>query len=242
MINDSLNTLQRRLRDNLRGEVLFDAFSRGRYSSDASIYQLMPLGVVIPSRDEDVEVTVQLASEYGVPVLPRGGGTSQNGQTVGEALVLDTTRHLNQLLAFDPKGRTACVQPGIVLDHLNRFLKAHGLFYPVDVSTANRATIGGMTGRMAASELLGTSWSEPPDDTAHGALLRHLTVGAMSDSFQPMNVNFGLFPPLEMITGEGRKSRKLRGQERKAAYAGRALLSLARWANVSLPESLDHTA
>ncbi len=146
MINDSLNTLQRRLRDNLRGEVLFDAFSRGRYSTDASIYQLMPLGVVIPDGDEDVEVAVQLASEYGVPVLPRGGGTSQNGQTVGEALVLDTTRHLNQLLTFDQKGRTACVQPGMVLDHLNRFLKPYGLFYPVDVSTANRATIGGMTG------------------------------------------------------------------------------------------------
>ena len=95
MINDSINTLQRRLRDNLRGEVLFDAFSRGRYSTDASIYQLTPLGVVIPDGDEDVEVVVQLASEYGVPVLPRGGGTSQNGQTVGEALVLDTTGHLN---------------------------------------------------------------------------------------------------------------------------------------------------
>ena len=146
MINDSLNTLQRRLRDNLRGEVLFDAFSLGRYSTDASIYQLMPLGVVIPDGDEDVEVAVELASEYGVPVLPRGGGTSQNGQTVGEALVLDTTRHLNQLLTFDQKGRTACVQPGMVLDHLNRFLKPYGLFYPVDVSTANRATIGGMTG------------------------------------------------------------------------------------------------
>ncbi len=125
---------------------MFDAFSRGRYSTDASIYQLTPIGVVIPAGDEDVEVAVQLASEYGVPLLPRGGGTSQNGQTVGEALVLDTTSHLNQLQTFDPKGRTACVQPGMVLDHLNRFLKPHGLFYPVDVSTANRATIGGMTG------------------------------------------------------------------------------------------------
>ena len=131
MINDSLNTLQRRLRDNLRGEVLFDAFSRGRYSTDASIYQLTPIGVVIPAGDEDVEAAVQLASEYGVPLLPRGGGTSQNGQTVGEALVLDTTRHLNQLLTFDSKGRTVCVQPGMVLDHLNRFLKPYGLFYPL---------------------------------------------------------------------------------------------------------------
>ena len=104
------------------------------------------------------------------------------------------------------------------------------------------AAIGGMAGRMAASELLGTEWSVPPDDTAHGALLNHLTVGAMADSFQPMNVNFGLFPPLEMCTGDGKKPRKLRGRDRKAAYAGRALLSLARWANVSLPESLSHIA
>ena len=104
------------------------------------------------------------------------------------------------------------------------------------------AAIGGMTGRMAASEILGTDWSAPPDDTAHGALLSHLTIGAMADTFQPMNVNFGLFPPLEMMTDDGRKQRKLRGRDRKAAYAARALLSLARWANVSLPKSLAHIA
>ena len=102
------------------------------------------------------------------------------------------------------------------------------------------AAIGGMTGQMAASDLLGLDWQAPPIDTAHGALLSHLTGGAMADSFQPMNVNFGLFPPLEMVIVEGKKPRKLRGRDRKAAYAGRALSSLAKWANVTLPEELAH--
>ena len=102
------------------------------------------------------------------------------------------------------------------------------------------AAIGGMTGQMAASDLLGLDWQAPPIDTAHGALLSHLTGGAMADSFQPMNVNLGLFPPLEMVKVEGKKPRKLRGRDRKAAYAGRALSSLAKWANVTLPEELAH--
>ncbi|MCB1672593.1 MAG: FAD-binding protein [Pseudomonadales bacterium] len=135
-----------RLRNALRGEVLFDSFSRGRYSTDASIYQLMPVGVVVPADEQDVEIAVQLAREAGIPVLPRGGGTSQNGQAIGEALLIDTTRHLNRVLDFDADAGTVCVQPGTVLDELNRFLKPHGLWYPVDVSTANRATLGGMTG------------------------------------------------------------------------------------------------
>ena len=102
------------------------------------------------------------------------------------------------------------------------------------------AAIGGMTGQMAASDLLRLDWQAPPVDTAHGALLSHLTGGAMADSFQPMNVNFGLFPPLEMVAVEGKKPRKLRGRDRKAAYAGRALSSLAKWANVALPDDLAH--
>ena len=140
------SALARRLRQELQGEVLFDNFNRGRYSTDASIYQLMPIGVVLPRSDEDVEAAVKIAKEEGIPVLPRGSGTSQNGQAIGEALLIDTTRHLNQIIDFDREKQTACVQPGLVLDHLNRYLKPHGLFYPVDVSTANRATLGGMTG------------------------------------------------------------------------------------------------
>ena len=134
------------LRKELQGEVLFDDFSRGRYSTDASIYQIQPIGVTVPKTEQDVQIALQIAVDEGIPVLPRGAGTSQTGQAIGEALVMDTTKYLNGLLEFDAEARTACVQPGMVLDHLNRFLKPHGLFYPVDVSTANRATLGGMTG------------------------------------------------------------------------------------------------
>src|SRR5262245_12419398 len=84
--------------------------------------------------------------EEGVPVLPRGAGTSQCGQTVGEALVIDHSRHLNQVLSFDKEARTVTVQPGVVLDQLNAYLKPHGLWYPVDVSTSAQATLGGMAG------------------------------------------------------------------------------------------------
>ncbi|MDP6651563.1 MAG: FAD-linked oxidase C-terminal domain-containing protein [Gammaproteobacteria bacterium] len=147
MKNNSNNSpLARRLKQELQGDVLFDDFSRGRYSTDASIYQLMPIGVVIPHNDQDVEAAAKIAAEEGIPVLPRGGGTSQNGQAIGEALLIDSTRHLNQVVEFDQAERTVCVQPGMVLDKLNRYLRPHGLFYPVDVSTANRATLGGMTG------------------------------------------------------------------------------------------------
>ncbi|MXY91435.1 MAG: FAD-binding protein [Gammaproteobacteria bacterium] len=138
--------LQRRLEREIRGQVWFDAFNRGRYSTDASIYQIMPVGVSVPADEEDAAAALAIAEEEGVPVLPRGAGTSQNGQAIGEALILDCTRHLNNVVDFDAGARTVCVQPGIVLEQLNRYLKPHGLFYPVDVSTANRATIGGMTG------------------------------------------------------------------------------------------------
>ena len=130
----------------LEGEVLFDAFSRGRYSTDASIYQIEPLGVVLPRHEQDVVRAIQIAGDEGIPVLPRGGGTSQTGQTVGKALVLDTSKYMHSVVAFDPGAGTVCVEPGLVLDQLNRFLKPHGLFYPVDVSTGNRATLGGMAG------------------------------------------------------------------------------------------------
>ncbi len=138
--------LSRRLSNEVKGEVLFDPFSRGLYSTDASIYQIEPLGVVVPESEDDIERTIAVARDAGVPVLPRGGGTSQCGQTVGEALVMDVSRHLTRVLEFDPEALTVWVEPGIVLDHLNEFLKPHGLWFPVDVSTGSRATIGGMTG------------------------------------------------------------------------------------------------
>ncbi len=138
--------LEARLRNAVDGEVLFDAFSRGRYATDASIYQITPIGVVIPRRASDIEATLAIARDEGVPVLPRGGGTSQCGQTVGPALVVDTTKHLNRVLSVDPVARRAVVEPGVVLDSLNDRLKSHGLWFPVDISTGNRATLGGMAG------------------------------------------------------------------------------------------------
>ena len=138
--------LAERLRRELEGEVLFDGFSRGRYSTDASHYQVEPVGVVVPRTDEDVRAAMAIAREEGVALLPRGGGTSQSGQTVGRALVLDFSRHLNKLIETDAAAGTCIVEPGIVLDELNRQLRPTGLWFPVDVSTASRATIGGMTG------------------------------------------------------------------------------------------------
>jgi len=143
-IGDS--TLSQRLQRETEGEVLFDAFSRGRYSTDASVYQIEPIGVVVPKTTDDVTRVMEIAREEGVPVLPRGGGTSQCGQTVGEAVVVDVSKNINRLLDLDVEGRTAWVEPGLVLDHLNDALKEHGLWFPVDVSTSSRATLGGMTG------------------------------------------------------------------------------------------------
>ncbi len=138
--------LAERLRSELEGEVLFDDFSRGRYATDASIYQIEPVGVVVPKSDNDVQAALSIAREAGVPVLPRGGGTSQSGQTVGRALVIDYTKYLNRIVELDKDAGTCVVEPGIVLEDLNRQLKSTGLMFPVDVSTASRATIGGMTG------------------------------------------------------------------------------------------------
>src|SRR5215469_13352071 len=136
--------LEGRLRKALRGEVLFDPFSRGRYSTDASIYQIEPVGVVVPRDAGDVAAARAIAAEEGVTLLPRGGGTSQCGQTVGPSLVLDCSKYMNRVISVDAEARRATVQPGLVLDHLNRILKKDGLFFPVDVSTSSRATLGGM--------------------------------------------------------------------------------------------------
>jgi len=138
--------IARRLEAEIDGDVLFDAFSRGRYATDASIYQIDPIGVTVPRSNDDVARVMAVAADAGVPVLPRGGGTSQCGQTVGHAVVMDVSRHLNAVIDIDPDSRTAWVEPGVVLDELNAVLKPHGLWFPVDVSTASRATIGGMTG------------------------------------------------------------------------------------------------
>ena len=136
--------LAARLAREIQGEVLFDRASRGRYATDASIYQVDPLGVIVPETIADVHAAFGIAREYGIPVLPRGGGTSQCGQTVNRALVIDCSKHLRRVLNVDADGRRALVEPGLVLGHLNAALRPHGLFFPVDPSTHARCTIGGM--------------------------------------------------------------------------------------------------
>jgi len=136
--------LERRLKADLSGEVWFDRFTRGRYATDASHYQVMPVGVVAPRTVEEAERAIAIARAEGATVLARGGGTSQAGQTVGESLVIDCSRYLTRILDLDIKSQRCTVEPGIVLDDLNRQLKAHGLWFPVDISTSSRATIGGM--------------------------------------------------------------------------------------------------
>ena len=138
--------LARRLAAEITGDVLFDRASRGRYATDASFYQIVPAGVVVPRTTDEALRTLSLARDDGFTVTPRGGGTSQCGQVVNNGIVVDFSKHLNCMLSLDVEKRTCVVEPGIVLDDLNRQLRRHGLWFPVDVSTASRATIGGMAG------------------------------------------------------------------------------------------------
>jgi FAD/FMN-containing dehydrogenase/Fe-S oxidoreductase len=139
-------TLEDRLKREISGEVLFDSFSRGRYATDASFYQIVPAGVVVPKTIDEALRALAIARDAGRIVTPRGGGTSQCGQTVNDGIVIDFSKHLNRIVSLDVENRSCVVEPGIVLDDLNRQLRKHGLWFPVDVSTASRATIGGMAG------------------------------------------------------------------------------------------------
>ena len=144
--NEVAGKLAARLASETQGEVLFSSADRGRYATDASIYQVMPAGVFVPRSAADVPIAIDICRDLGVPIVPRGAGTSQCGQTVGAGLVVDYAKHVRRILRVDVAQRTAEVEPGIVLDHLNAALKKHGLWYPVDVSTSAQATLGGMAG------------------------------------------------------------------------------------------------
>jgi FAD/FMN-containing dehydrogenase/Fe-S oxidoreductase len=134
----------------VEGDVEFDDYTRHLYSRDASMYAITPRGVVAPRHAEDVVAAVRVAAEHGVPVLPRGAGTSLAGQTVGDAVVLDFSRYMSTILELDPAARVARVQPGVVQDQLNRAAAAHRLMFGPDTSTSNRATVGGMIGNNSA--------------------------------------------------------------------------------------------
>jgi FAD/FMN-containing dehydrogenase/Fe-S oxidoreductase len=132
------------LRGAVRGEVRFDRLSRALYSTDASVYQIVPLGVVLPRTEEDVLGVLRVCADFGVPLTARGGGTSQAGQCIGPGLVLDCSKHFNDILELNVSERWARVRPGCVLDDLNHAARPYGLHFAPDISTANRATLGGM--------------------------------------------------------------------------------------------------
>ncbi|MBI4532097.1 MAG: anaerobic glycerol-3-phosphate dehydrogenase subunit C [Candidatus Latescibacteria bacterium] len=141
-----MKTLIEDLEHTIKGEVRFDKYTRLLYSTDASIYEIEPIGVVIPKDREDVVKTIQIANEHNVPILPRGGGTSLAGQAVGHALVIDMSKYMNAVLELNTEERWVCVQPGVVLDELNAYLRPYGLLFPPDTATGNRANIGGLIG------------------------------------------------------------------------------------------------
>ena len=136
--------LQRELQERLEGEVRFDTISRALYSTDASVYQIQPLGVVVPRSREDLVELVRICAKYRCPLTMRGGGTSQAGQAIGAGLVADTSKCLHRILELNLEEGWVRVEPGVVLDELNAHLRPHGVRFAPDISTASRATIGGM--------------------------------------------------------------------------------------------------
>jgi len=142
--------LRRELEAAVSGEVLFDKVTRALYSTDASVYQIEPIGVLIPASQRDVVRAVEICARHRCPITMRGGGTSQAGQAIGEGLQIDCSKHLNALIEVNPEERWCRVEPGIVLDELNARLKPYGLRFAPDISTASRATIGGMMANNSA--------------------------------------------------------------------------------------------
>ncbi|HEY2157652.1 MAG TPA: FAD-binding oxidoreductase, partial [Isosphaeraceae bacterium] len=142
--------LQERLTRETNAEVRFDDGYRGLYATDASLYQIEPIGVVVPRSRDDLVTAMAIAAEEGVPVLPRGGATSLSGQTIGAAIVLDCSKYLNRIGVVDRGRMTVRVEPGVVLERLNAHLRPLWLMFGPDVSTSDRATIGGMVGNNSA--------------------------------------------------------------------------------------------
>ena len=134
----------RNLEKLIEGEVLLDDLSRTIYSSGASLYSVRPLGIVRPRNKTDVVNVVEFASQHNIPITPRGGGTSRTGNEVGEGLLLDFSKYMNNILGFDRREKWVKIQPGIILESLNQFLKPHHLFFPIDPSTKEYCTLGGM--------------------------------------------------------------------------------------------------
>ena len=138
--------IEAELKKRIAGELRFDAYSRLLYSTDASIYQIEPIGVVVPRDKGDVQAAIEIANKMNVSILPRGGGTSLAGQTVGHSLVLDFSKYMKNVFEVNRDELWCRVQPGLVQDELNAHVRSIGLQFGPDTSTSNRATLGGMIG------------------------------------------------------------------------------------------------
>ncbi|WP_435303755.1 FAD-binding and (Fe-S)-binding domain-containing protein [Streptomyces lavendulae] len=168
----STGELQRTLRAELRGEVDFGAAARALATMDASNYRRVPVAVVAPRDAEDVAAALRICADAGVPVVPRGGGTSIAGQATGTGVVLDLTRHMNALVSLDPGARTAVVQPGLVLDRLRDAVRPYGLTFGPDPSTHSRCTLGGMIGNNACGAH-SVAWGTTADNVEELAVVRY---------------------------------------------------------------------
>jgi FAD/FMN-containing dehydrogenase/Fe-S oxidoreductase len=189
--NEVAGKLAERLRKETQGEVKFSAADCARYATDASIYQVQPTGVFVPRSSDDVELALAICRDLKVPIVPRGGGTSQCGQTVGAGLVMDFSKYVRQVTELNIEERSVTVEPGIVLDHLNAQLKPHGLWYPVDVSTSAQATLGGMAGNNSCGSR----------SIAYGNMV-HNVLGAQAWLSDGSLCDFGLF---EASTGRAKR-------------------------------------
>src|SRR6267378_1769029 len=211
------SALAARLRREIEGEVLFDPASRGRYLTDASIYPIDPVGAVVPKTERDAKIALRIAGEEGVPVLPRGAGSSQCGQTVGAALVIDHSKFLDTIVSFDKEAATAVVQPGVVLDGLNAQLRRHGLWFPVDVSTSAQATLGGMAGNNSCGSR----------SIRYGNMV-HNVLGIDALLADGSEHHFGVVPAdISRLSGDARYVELLVGSEGTLAYSKRIHLKLS---------------
>ena len=146
---ESIHPFAAKLAQHIAGEVRFDTPTRLIYSTDASNYQVMPLGVVLPKTNDDVAAAVKLCAEHGVPVIPRGGGSSLCGSSIGPGVVIDFTKYMDKVIEVDPANRAARVQAGVILGALNKQLAKQGLQFGPDPASAERAAVGGVIGTNA---------------------------------------------------------------------------------------------
>ena len=185
------DAVRRELEAKIEGEVRFDTITRALYSTDASVYQIQPLGVVIVKNRQDIIAALEICHRFRCPLTMRGGGTSQGGQSIGHGVQIDISKYYNRILEVNAEERWVRVEPGIVLDELNAQLAPLGLRFAPDISTASRATIGGM---MANN-------SSGARSVLYGKTIDHVLeqVVALSDA---SIVHFRDIPPSQVPSGD----------------------------------------